>query len=93
MLIIEKNFGSLSNTKSKERGKNGDVLAEKKVILSWLMNSNTVKPEKFYHLYLVYHFTVPIRYLLQCYVLETSQELLGSLTINTPKYVLILLNV
>ena len=37
----------------------GDVLAEKKVTLSWLMNSNMVKPEKFDHLHLVYHFTVP----------------------------------
>ena len=38
----------------------GDVLAEKKVTLSWLMNSNMVKPEKFDNLHLVYHFTVPL---------------------------------
>ena len=25
------------------------------------MNSNTVKPEKFGHLHLVYHFTVPLK--------------------------------
>ena len=37
-----------------------DVLAEKKVTLSWLLNSNMVKPEKV-SLYLVYHFTVPLR--------------------------------
>ena len=39
----------------------GDVLAKKKVTLSWLMNSNMVKPEEFDHLHLVYHFTVPLR--------------------------------
>ena len=44
----------------REVGKFGDVLAEKKVTLSWLMNSNMVKPEKFDHLHLVYHFTVPL---------------------------------
>ena len=38
----------------------GDVLAEKKVSLSWLMNSNMVKPEKFEHLHLVYHFTLTL---------------------------------
>ena len=37
----------------------GDVLAEKKVSLSWFVNSNRVKPkpEIFEHLQLVYHFT------------------------------------
>ena len=39
----------------------GDVLAEKKVTLSWLMNSDMVKPEKLDHRHLVYHFTVPLR--------------------------------
>ena len=39
----------------------GHVLAEKKVILWWLMNSNMVKPEKFGHLHLVYHFKIPLR--------------------------------
>ena len=45
---------------AREVGKFGDVLAEKKVTLSWLMNSNMVKPEKFHHLRLVFHFTVPL---------------------------------
>ena len=45
---------------AREVGKFGDVLAEKKVTLSRLMNSNMVKPEKFHHLHLVYHFTVPL---------------------------------
>ena len=40
-------------------GKFGDALAEKKVILSWLINLNMVKPEKFDHLHFAYHFTVP----------------------------------
>ena len=39
----------------------GDVLAEKKVTLSWLINSNMVKPEKFDHLHLLYHFTVLLK--------------------------------
>ena len=43
---------------TREVGKIGDVLAEKKVTLSWLMNLNTVKPEKCDHLHLGYHFTV-----------------------------------
>ena len=38
----------------------GDLLAERKVTSSWLMNSNMVKPEKFDHLQLVYHFIVPL---------------------------------
>ena len=42
-------------------GKFGDVLAEKRVTLSWLVNSNMVKPEKFDHLHLAYHFTVSLR--------------------------------
>ena len=36
-----------------------DVLTEKKVTLL-LVNSNMVTPEKCHHLYLVYHFTVPL---------------------------------
>ena len=44
----------------REVGKCGHFLAEKKVTLYWLMNSNMVKPEKFGHLHLVYHFTVPL---------------------------------
>ena len=39
---------------AREVGKFGPVLAEKKVALKWLMNSNMIKPEKFVHLYLVY---------------------------------------
>ena len=35
----------------------GDVLAEKKLTLSRLVNSDMIKPEKFDHLHLVYHFT------------------------------------
>ena len=38
----------------------GNLLAGRKVTSSWLMNSNMVKPEKFDHLCLVYHFTVPL---------------------------------
>ena len=37
-----------------------DVLAEKKVTSSGLVNSNMVKPEKFDNLQLGYHFTVPL---------------------------------
>ena len=36
---------------AREVGKFGHVLAEKKVTLSWLMNSNMAKPEKFGHLH------------------------------------------
>ena len=42
---------------AKEVGKWDMFLLRKS--LSWLMNSNMVKPEKFGHLHLVYHFTVP----------------------------------
>ena len=45
---------------ARELGKFGHVLAEKKVTL-WLMNSNMVEPEKFSHLHLVFHFTVPLK--------------------------------
>ena len=41
----------------------GHVLADEKVTLQWLMNSDMVKPEKLGHLYLVYHFPVPLRYI------------------------------
>ena len=44
-----------------KKKKFGDVLAEKKVTLSWLMHSNMVKPEKIDHLHIVYHFTVPLK--------------------------------
>ena len=36
----------------------GDVLAKEKVTLSWLVNSNMIKPENIDHLHLFYHFTV-----------------------------------
>ena len=45
---------------AREVGKIWNALAEKKAILSWLMNSYMVKPEKFDHLHLVYLFTVPL---------------------------------
>ena len=41
-------------------GGTGDVLAETKVTLSWVINLNLVKLEKFDHLHLVYHFKVPL---------------------------------
>ena len=46
---------------ARQVGKFGDVLAKKNVMLSWLVNSNMVKPERFDLLHLVYHFTVPLR--------------------------------
>ena len=46
---------------AREVEKFGDVLAGKKVTLSWLVNSNMVKPEKFDNLHIVCHFTVPLR--------------------------------
>ena len=49
-----------------------DVLAEKKVIFSWLMNWNMVTPEKFDHLHLVYHFTVPLRH--QTYAVDRYKQ-------------------
>ena len=61
---------SLSNTKlkgsanvslEKGNGKNLEMfLVRKTVILSWLKNSKMVKPGKFDHLHLVFHFTVPL---------------------------------
>ena len=50
---------------AREVGKFGHVLAEKKVTLKLLMNSNIVKPETFDHLHLVYHFIVPLNPSLQ----------------------------
>ena len=38
--------------------KNLEILEETKVTLSWLMNSNMVKTEKFDHLHLAYQFKV-----------------------------------
>ena len=37
-----------------------DALAEKKVTLSWFMNSAIVKSEKFDQCHLVYHFTISL---------------------------------
>ena len=48
---------------ARDVGKFGHVLAEKKIILSGLKNSNMVKPGKCCYLHLVYHFTVPLRQL------------------------------
>ena len=45
--------------------KSGD-LAEKRVTLSSCMSSNMLKPEKFDHFHLVYHFAIPLR-VCQCY--------------------------
>ena len=45
---IERKY-TCSFGKSSEE-KFGDIVAEKKVTLSWLLNSNMVKPEKFEHL-------------------------------------------
>ena len=43
------------------RKKFGDILAEKNVTLSWLVNSKKVKPKKIDHLHLVYHFLFSAR--------------------------------
>ena len=53
----------------------GDVLAEGKWTLLWLMNSNMVKPEQFDHLHLVYHFTVPLSLFYRYYIGRCSPEL------------------
>ena len=37
-----------------------------------LMNSNMVKPEKFGHLHLVYHFTVPLNDIMQLWLYVTK---------------------
>ena len=50
----------------------GDVLAQTKVTLSWLMGSNMVKPEQVHHLHLVYHFTVPLNKILKKYLRKSS---------------------
>ena len=36
------------------------------------MSSNIVKPETFDHLFLVYHFTVPLKWLLMLRILSTE---------------------
>ena len=75
----------------------GDILAKKKVTLSWLLNSNMVKPEKFDHLDLVYYFTVhlnlninnigqvsfdkKIKYILYCYITVTFAKMTQCLII------------
>ena len=35
------------------------------------MNSNIVKPEKFGHLHLVYHFTIPLRPFINMFILKS----------------------
>ena len=47
----------------REVEKVGDVFADRKVTLPWLMNSYMDKPEKFDQLHSVYHFTVPLKQL------------------------------
>ena len=66
---------------AREVGKFGHVLAEKKVTVKWLMNSNTVKPEKFGHPHLVYHFTIPLSIRTVLKFSFTVIELLGSVSI------------
>ena len=53
----------------------GDVLAEGKWTLLWLMNSNMVKHEQFDDLHLVYHFTVPVSLFYGYYNGRCSSEL------------------
>ena len=45
---------------AKDEGKIWTCSCWEKVTLEWLMNSDMVKPEKFHHLHLAYHFTVPL---------------------------------
>ena len=52
----------------------GDVLAEGKVTLLWLMKSNMVKPEQFDHLHLLYHLTAPLKILFFIWQQELSQN-------------------
>ena len=42
------------------------------------MNSNMVKPETFGHFHLVYHFTVPFRFLSPCSILKAVMTLWAS---------------
>ena len=58
----------------------GDVLAEKKVTLSWLTNSDMVKPEKLDHLHLVYYFTVPLNA-----TKDTHEKLLSKTHVHNSK--------
>ena len=71
---------------AREVRKFGDVLAEKKVTLSWLVNSNMVKLEKYDHHHLVYYFKVPLNYykiysknIVDSIILNTKLAYLGSL--------------
>ena len=58
----------------------GDVLAEKKVTLSWLTNSDMVNPEKLDHLHLVYYFTVPLNA-----TKDTHEKLLSKTHVHNSK--------
>ena len=61
------------------RGKSekfGDAPSEEKLTLSWLLNSNMVKPEKLDHLHLVYHFTVPLKFIKGCMISQEDQRFL-----------------
>ena len=44
------------------------------------MNSNMVKPEKFGHLHLVYHFAVPLTFLFSVCDVNNKKLFLGMLT-------------
>ena len=47
---------------AREVGKIWRCSCWKKVTLLWLMNSNMVKPKKFDHLHVVYHFIIPLTF-------------------------------
>ena len=47
---------------AREVGKFGHVLAEKKVTLWWLIDSNMVKPKKVGHLHLAYPLAYPLNF-------------------------------
>ena len=67
----------------------GDALAGKKVALLWLVNSNMVKPEKFDHLHLVYHFIVLLTLTKRtCNIIKTVHILIRILTVTTRKSIL-----
>ena len=54
-----------------------------KVTLSWLVNSNMIKPEKFDHFHLVYHFTIPLSHSRYSHGGELSVPLKYRVTICT----------
>ena len=62
-----------------KREKFGDVFAERKITLSWSVDSNMVKPEQYDHLHLVYHFPVPLKVstVLEIYILPKHKYLMN----------------